>query len=59
MGTVQGRDKKNVMKPTAGDLKELLKEELRGYPRYAWNKGEIQLFIEEVYSNLMERYLED
>jgi len=47
------------MKPSARDFKDHLREVLRAHRKTSWGKRELELFIEEVYAEFIERYLED
>ena len=47
------------MKPSARDFKNHLREVLRICQKTSWDKVELDLFIEEVYAEFIERYLED
>ena len=47
------------MKPSAKNFKDHLREELKNNPKTSWGKNELSLYIEEVYSEFIEIYLED
>ena len=47
------------MRPAAGAFKNFLQEELKENNKTSWGKNELALFIEKVYSDFIERYLED
>lgn len=47
------------MKPTASAFKKELKEAIENGGKTTYGKRELLLFIEEVYSYYLERYLED
>jgi len=46
------------MKPTARDFKDELLRELKENPKTSWGKTELVLYINEVYGEFLERYVE-
>jgi len=47
------------MQPRVKDFKDHLKKAIKEGIKTSWEKNELVLFVEEVYSDFIERYLED
>jgi len=46
------------MKPTAKQFKDYLREVIASNLNTSWEKTELALFVEETYSDFIERYLD-